>query len=72
MHAAIVRMTQPVYVMREEKNSRESTIAEIRRRAVSREDASPQTIIFPEATCSSHTALVTFKLGLTCYLGQVG
>ncbi|XP_069992250.1 lysophosphatidylcholine acyltransferase 2 isoform X2 [Penaeus vannamei] len=54
--------TQPVYVWREDTNSRQNTIQEIKRRATSDEDW-PQVMIFPEGTCTNRSCLITFKPG---------
>ncbi|XP_066983434.1 lysophosphatidylcholine acyltransferase 2 isoform X2 [Macrobrachium rosenbergii] len=54
--------TQPVYVWREDTNSRQNTIQEIKRRAMSDEDW-PQVMIFPEGTCTNRSCLITFKPG---------
>ncbi|XP_068211115.1 lysophosphatidylcholine acyltransferase 2 isoform X1 [Palaemon carinicauda] len=54
--------TQPVYVWREDINSRQNTIQEIKRRAMSDEDW-PQVMIFPEGTCTNRSCLITFKPG---------
>lgn len=54
--------TQPVYVRREDQNSRQNTIAEIKRRATDPQDW-PQVMIFPEGTCTNRTCLITFKPG---------
>ncbi|XP_064101471.1 lysophosphatidylcholine acyltransferase 2-like isoform X2 [Macrobrachium nipponense] len=54
--------TQPVYVWREDTNSRQNTIQEIKRRSMSDEDW-PQVMIFPEGTCTNRSCLITFKPG---------
>ncbi|KAK3858301.1 hypothetical protein Pcinc_035505 [Petrolisthes cinctipes] len=54
--------TQPVYVWREDPNSRQNTIQEIKNRATSKEDW-PQIMIFPEGTCTNRSCLITFKPG---------
>ncbi|MCL4127585.1 UNVERIFIED_CONTAM: hypothetical protein GTU68_036460 [Idotea baltica] len=54
--------TQPVYVWREDPNSRQNTILEIKRR-VNSEDEWPQIMIFPEGTCTNRSCLITYKQG---------
>ncbi|XP_071542032.1 lysophosphatidylcholine acyltransferase 2 isoform X2 [Panulirus ornatus] len=54
--------TQPVYVWREDTNSRQNTIQEIKRRATSEENW-PQVMVFPEGTCTNRSCLITFKPG---------
>ncbi|XP_065575073.1 lysophosphatidylcholine acyltransferase-like [Artemia franciscana] len=58
----LVNFTQPIYVDREDPNSRSKTIEEMVRRATS-EDPWQQTLIFPEGTCSNGKSLITFKPG---------
>ncbi|KAK2721351.1 hypothetical protein QYM36_003582 [Artemia franciscana] len=58
----LVNFTQPIYVDREDPNSRLKTIQEMVRRATS-EDSWQQTLIFPEGTCSNGKSLITFKPG---------
>lgn len=53
---------QPIYVQREDPDSRQSTIKQILDRANSPDDW-PQTAIFPEGTCTNRKALITFKGG---------
>uniref|UniRef100_A0A0P4WCU3 EF-hand domain-containing protein n=1 Tax=Scylla olivacea TaxID=85551 RepID=A0A0P4WCU3_SCYOL len=54
--------TQPVYVWREDPNSRQNTIQEIKERASSEEEW-PQIMVFPEGTCTNRSCLITFKPG---------
>ncbi|XP_043220879.1 lysophosphatidylcholine acyltransferase 2-like [Amphibalanus amphitrite] len=54
--------TQPVYVRREDPDSRQNTIREIQRRARSRGHW-PQMLLFPEGTCTNRSCLVQFKPG---------
>lgn len=54
--------TQPVYVWREDPNSRQNTIQEIKERASSDEEW-PQIMVFPEGTCTNRSCLITFKPG---------
>ncbi|KAG7187843.1 hypothetical protein KM043_016878 [Ampulex compressa] len=58
----LINYTQPVYVWREDPNSRQNTIKEIIERATSDEDW-PQVMIFPEGTCTNRSCLITFKSG---------
>ncbi|XP_064101470.1 lysophosphatidylcholine acyltransferase 1-like isoform X1 [Macrobrachium nipponense] len=60
--AKYIDYTQPVYVWREDTNSRQNTIQEIKRRSMSDEDW-PQVMIFPEGTCTNRSCLITFKPG---------
>lgn len=58
----LINFTQPVYVSREDPNSRHTTITEITKRANSNA-AWPQVMIFPEGTCTNRSCLITFKPG---------
>ena len=58
----LINYTQPVYVRREDPNSRQNTIREIRRRTTS-PDGWQQILIFPEGTCTNRKGLITFKPG---------
>lgn len=58
----LINYTQPVYVCREDPNSRQNTIKEIQRRADSGGEWA-QVIIFPEGTCTNRSCLITFKPG---------
>uniref|UniRef100_T1J518 EF-hand domain-containing protein n=1 Tax=Strigamia maritima TaxID=126957 RepID=T1J518_STRMM len=58
----LINYTQPVYVWREDPNSRQNTIKNIQRRATS-EDNWHQVAIFPEGTCTNRTSLIQFKPG---------
>lgn len=58
----LINFTQPVYVWREDPNSRQNTIKEIIDRATSDQDW-PQVLIFPEGTCTNRSCLITFKPG---------
>jgi len=60
--AELIDYTQPVYVSREDPNSRQNTIKEIVRRALSK-GAWPQVLLFPEGTCTNRTCLIQFKPG---------
>ena len=60
--SALMEFTQPVYVKREDPNSRQNTIQEIKRRAETGGDW-PQIVIFPEGTCTNRSCLITFKPG---------
>lgn len=61
-HIALTKFTQPVFVSREDPNSRHNTIVEIRRRAATG-GKWPQVIIFPEGTCTNRSCLISFKPG---------
>ncbi|XP_044735228.1 lysophosphatidylcholine acyltransferase isoform X2 [Chrysoperla carnea] len=58
----LLNYTQPVYVWRDDPNSRQNTIKEIIDRATSDEDW-PQILVFPEGTCTNRSCLITFKPG---------
>lgn len=58
----LINFTQPIYVYREDPNSRHNTIKEIIKRATSKLDW-PQILIFPEGTCTNRSCLITFKPG---------
>ncbi|XP_055685448.1 lysophosphatidylcholine acyltransferase isoform X3 [Lutzomyia longipalpis] len=58
----LINYTQPIYVWRDDPNSRQNTIKAIKERANSPEDW-PQIIIFPEGTCTNRSCLITFKNG---------
>ncbi|CAG9794064.1 unnamed protein product [Diatraea saccharalis] len=62
MFSELINYTQPVYVWRDDPNSRQNTIKEIIERATSKEDW-PQVLIFPEGTCTNRSCLITFKPG---------
>ncbi|XP_068141291.1 lysophosphatidylcholine acyltransferase [Drosophila tropicalis] len=58
----IINYAQPIYVQREDPNSRQNTIRDIVERARSTDDW-PQVVIFAEGTCTNRTALIKFKPG---------
>ncbi|KAF5304440.1 hypothetical protein FQR65_LT07970 [Abscondita terminalis] len=58
----LINFTQPVYVWRDDPDSRHNTIKEIINRATSDLDW-PQILIFPEGTCTNRSCLITFKPG---------
>ncbi|XP_048253838.1 lysophosphatidylcholine acyltransferase 2-like isoform X1 [Haliotis rufescens] len=58
----LIQFTQPVFVRREDPNSRAVTIQQIRERGQSG-GAWPQVLIFPEGTCTNRSCLITFKPG---------
>ncbi|XP_023224096.1 lysophosphatidylcholine acyltransferase 2-like isoform X1 [Centruroides sculpturatus] len=60
--STLITYTQPVYVKRDDPLSRQHTIQEIRRRALSGDDWE-QILIFPEGTCTNRTCLIHFKSG---------
>lgn len=64
----LIDMAQPIYVKRENYNSRTQTIQDILDRAKSTFDW-PQIMIFPEGTCTNGQALIEFKPG-AFYPGQ--
>ncbi|XP_018495384.1 lysophosphatidylcholine acyltransferase 1 [Galendromus occidentalis] len=60
--STILRFIQPVFVKRSSKESRLTTLTEIKNRATSKE-AWSQIVIFPEGTCSNGSVLIKFKQG---------
>lgn len=58
----IINYTQPIYVRREDHDSRAKTIQDIITRVNSEQDWS-QILIFPEGTCTNRSCLITFKAG---------
>ena len=58
----LIEFLQPVYVTREDPQSRQNTIKEIIRRTHSGGEW-PQIVIFPEGTTTNGRALITFKPG---------
>ncbi|KAK2192173.1 hypothetical protein NP493_37g07019 [Ridgeia piscesae] len=62
MFGTLTKFTQPIFVRREDPNSRQHAIQEIQRRAQSK-GKWPQILIFPEGTCTNGTALISFKPG---------
>ncbi|XP_022707718.1 lysophosphatidylcholine acyltransferase 1-like isoform X2 [Varroa jacobsoni] len=60
--STILRFIQPVFVKRSSKESRQTTLSEIKNRATSQEPWS-QIVIFPEGTCSNGSVLLKFKQG---------
>ncbi|KAG5899387.1 hypothetical protein JTB14_036875 [Gonioctena quinquepunctata] len=58
----LINFTQPVYVWRDDPDSRQNTIKEIINRATSDLDW-PQILVFPEGTCTNRSCLITFKPG---------
>lgn len=58
----LINYTQPVYVRRDDPQSRHTTIKEIIDRASSPLDW-PQLLVFPEGTCTNRSCLITFKPG---------
>ena len=59
---ALVNFLQPVYVSRNDPNSRLNTIKEIKRRCKPN-SGWPQIVIFPEGTCTNRSCLISFKGG---------
>lgn len=62
IYSELINYTQPIYVWRDDPNSRQNTIKNIIDRANSTEDW-PQILIFPEGTCTNRSCLITFKPG---------
>uniref|UniRef100_A0A915L9V0 EF-hand domain-containing protein n=1 Tax=Romanomermis culicivorax TaxID=13658 RepID=A0A915L9V0_ROMCU len=66
---SLLRMTMPIIVDRECKNSRKETVEKIKERAnkamasLNTGEEWPQVAIFPEGTCTNRTQLITFKTG---------
>uniref|UniRef100_A0A182IU42 Phospholipid/glycerol acyltransferase domain-containing protein n=1 Tax=Anopheles atroparvus TaxID=41427 RepID=A0A182IU42_ANOAO len=58
----IIDITQPIYVCREDPNSRHMTRHLLVERVISKDDW-PQILVFPEGTCSNGKAIVQFKPG---------
>lgn len=58
----IINYAQPIYVQREDPNSRQNTIRQIVDRTRST-DNWPQVVIFAEGTCTNRSALIKFKPG---------
>ncbi|XP_018336785.1 lysophosphatidylcholine acyltransferase isoform X1 [Agrilus planipennis] len=58
----LINFSQPIYVWRDDPDSRHNTIKEIIKRAKSDLDW-PQILIFPEGTCTNRSCLITFKPG---------
>lgn len=61
-------MAQPIYVCREDHDSRTRTIQDILDRVKSASEW-PHILIFPEGTCTNRTSLIKFKPG-AFYPGQ--
>lgn len=59
---SFIKMTQPILVNREDSASRQKTLAEIRKRALSGGEW-PQILIFPEGTCTNRSCVINFKQG---------
>lgn len=62
--AAMTKLTQPVFVSREDPSSRQKTVREIQRRAATG-GKWPQILLFPEGTTTNGSCLIYFKLGET-------
>lgn len=58
----LINFTQPVYVRRDDPDSRQKTIQDIIDRTTSEKDWA-QVLIFPEGTCTNRSCLITFKQG---------
>ncbi|CAO1416740.1 unnamed protein product [Diamesa hyperborea] len=61
-YGKLIDCAQPIYVCREDKQSRATTIKDIIERANS-VDEWPQILVFPEGTCTNRSSLIQFKLG---------
>ncbi|EDO41615.1 predicted protein, partial [Nematostella vectensis] len=59
---SVIGTLQPIYVARTDPNSRQNTISEIKKRALSH-GKWPHLCIFPEGTCTNRQCLITFKPG---------
>lgn len=60
--AELINFIQPIYVWREDQNSRQNTIKAVIERANSKQNW-PQIIIFAEGTCTNRSCLLSFKPG---------
>lgn len=58
----LINYTQPIYVWRDDPDSRQKSVKELIKRATSKLDW-PQILIFPEGTCTNRTCLISFKNG---------
>ncbi|ENN79790.1 hypothetical protein YQE_03846, partial [Dendroctonus ponderosae] len=58
----LINYTQPIYVWRDDAESRQKSVKEIIKRASSQLDW-PQILIFPEGTCTNRSCLISFKNG---------
>ncbi|XP_030750012.1 lysophosphatidylcholine acyltransferase isoform X2 [Sitophilus oryzae] len=58
----LINYTQPIYVWRDDPESRQKSVKEIINRATSSLDW-PQILIFPEGTCTNRSCLISFKNG---------
>lgn len=58
----LIDYAQPIYVCREDYNSRATTIQDILNRVKNARDW-PQILIFPEGTCTNRQSLIQFKPG---------
>lgn len=58
----MINFTQPIYVLRENPDSRQNTIKTVIERANS-DNYWPQIIIFPEGTCTNRSCVLSFKAG---------
>ncbi|XP_066141595.1 lysophosphatidylcholine acyltransferase isoform X2 [Euwallacea fornicatus] len=58
----LINYTQPIYVWRDDPDSRQKSVKEIIKRATSDMDW-PQILIFPEGTCTNRSCLISFKNG---------
>ncbi|CAH1123452.1 unnamed protein product [Ceutorhynchus assimilis] len=58
----LINYTQPIYVWRDDPESRQKSVKEIIKRTTSKLDW-PQILIFPEGTCTNRSCLISFKNG---------
>lgn len=73
LFAELFKMCAPIVVRRDDRDSREYAIEEIKKRAtamkeereVARGKVWSQLLIFPEGTCGNLTQLLVFKPGMT-------
>lgn len=59
---SLIKYTQPVLVHRNDPNSRQNTIKQIKERSNSGENWQ-QVLIFPEGTCTNRSSYITFRPG---------
>ncbi|KAM7536268.1 hypothetical protein Aperf_G00000085382 [Anoplocephala perfoliata] len=59
---SIIKMCQPIWVNKEDPASRQKSLAELRKRALSG-GKWPQFLIFPEGTNTNRSCLINYKLG---------
>ena len=62
LFGSLIEYTQPLYVKREDPNSRKNLMKEMKKRAKTMGEW-PPIIIFPEGTCTNRSCLIGFKQG---------